>query len=77
MLEVNIREARSHFGELLSRVEKGEQVMLTRRGKRVARLMPLDLEEHLPSLEAFRRSIVVKGETMSQTVIAGRLEERY
>ncbi len=77
MLEVNIREARCHFGELLNRVEKGEKVILTRRGKRVARLLPLELEERLPSLEEFRRSIVIKGKTMSQTVVDSRLEERY
>ena len=33
-------DAKTHFAELLSRVERGEQIVITRHGKPIARLVP-------------------------------------
>jgi prevent-host-death family protein len=38
--EVGAFEAKNTFGTLLDLVEKGEEVVITRRGKRIARLVP-------------------------------------
>jgi len=40
MREVGAFEAKNKFGTLLDWVEKGEEVVITRRGKIVARLVP-------------------------------------
>ena len=40
MREVGAFEAKNTFGALLELVEKGEEVVITRHGKRVARLVP-------------------------------------
>ena len=40
MREVGALEAKNKFGTLLDWVEKGEEVIITRRGKVVARLVP-------------------------------------
>jgi prevent-host-death family protein len=40
MVEVGIREFRSHMGAYLERVKRGETVVLTERGKRVGRIEP-------------------------------------
>jgi len=40
MREVGAFEAKSRLGTLLDWVEAGEEVVITRRGKRVARLVP-------------------------------------
>ena len=40
MEKVTAFEAKTRFGELLNRVEKGEEVVITRHGKPVARLAP-------------------------------------
>jgi prevent-host-death family protein len=40
MHEVGAFEAKNKFGHLLDLVEQGEEVMITRRGKEVARLVP-------------------------------------
>ena len=40
MKEVGAFEAKSRLGQLLDRVEAGEEVVITRRGKAVARLVP-------------------------------------
>jgi prevent-host-death family protein len=40
MLEVGAFEAKNTLGSLLDRVERGEEVRITRHGKPVARLVP-------------------------------------
>jgi prevent-host-death family protein len=38
---VNIHEAKTHFSKLLARVNAGEEIVIARAGKPVARLMPI------------------------------------
>jgi prevent-host-death family protein len=40
MTEVGSFEAKNKFSELLDRAERGEEVVITRRGKPVAKLVP-------------------------------------
>ncbi len=62
MLQVNVREARKRFKELLDLVSQGEEVVVTRRGKVVARLLsPETSENRLPDLEEFRSKLGKKG----------------
>ncbi|MSP61349.1 MAG: type II toxin-antitoxin system Phd/YefM family antitoxin [Myxococcales bacterium] len=42
MKEVNVHEAKTHFSRLLRRVQAGEEILIARAGKPVARLMPLE-----------------------------------
>ena len=42
MHEVGAFEAKNRFGALLDMVERGEEIVITRRGKAVARLMPTE-----------------------------------
>jgi prevent-host-death family protein len=37
---VNIYEAKTHLSQLIARVESGEEMILTRHGRPVARLVP-------------------------------------
>jgi prevent-host-death family protein len=37
---VNVRQAKTQFSRLLDRVEAGEELVIARRGKPVARLIP-------------------------------------
>ena len=39
-MEIGAFEAKNTLGALLDRVEKGEEIVITRHGKRVARLVP-------------------------------------
>lgn len=50
-LEVSISQARSHLPELLDDVRNGGVVYLTRYGKRLAALVPVDAAEYLDRLE--------------------------
>ena len=41
MSKVSVKEARNRISELLDRVEGGEEVTIQRRGKAIAKLVPL------------------------------------
>jgi prevent-host-death family protein len=41
MQTVNVHEAKTHLSRLLERVEAGEEIVLARNGKAVARLVPV------------------------------------
>ena len=41
MITVNIREAKIHLSELLTRVMRGEEVVIAKAGKPIARLLPM------------------------------------
>ena len=78
MLEINVKEARSNLSNILDRVEKGEEIIITRRGKLVARISNIvNIPTPLKSLKQFRNKIRIKGKSLSQTVINQREEERY
>jgi len=38
--KVNVHEAKTHFSKLLERVARGEEIVIARAGKPVARLVP-------------------------------------
>jgi prevent-host-death family protein len=42
MRQVNVFEAKTHFSKLLERVETGEEIIVARSGKPVARLVKLE-----------------------------------
>ena len=42
MTEIGVFDAKNKLSELLDRVAQGEEVVITRRGKRVAKLVPAE-----------------------------------
>jgi len=77
-MEISAKEARVRLSDLLNRAEKGEEVLLFRRGKKVARLVPVKkVQKTLPSLKEFRASIRIKGQPLSMAVLKNREEERF
>ena len=76
MVRVSLKQARSNFKKLIDEVAVGEEVVLTRRGVEVARLIPPPAKsKSLPSLAAFRASIKLKGKPRD-VVVAAREAER-
>jgi prevent-host-death family protein len=39
---VNVHEAKTHLSRLLNRVERGEEIIIARAGKPIARLLPFE-----------------------------------
>jgi prevent-host-death family protein len=54
--EVGVRELHDRLSEYLERVEKGGEIVVTRRGKRIARLSAVDADGPLADLS--RRGLV-------------------
>ena len=42
MIEINIHEAKTHLSSLLRRVSAGEEVIIARAGKPVAKIVPIE-----------------------------------
>lgn len=76
---MNVKEARAQFSCLIKAAEKGDSVTITRNGRKVARIDPIDASAagRLPDLGAFRDSLKIKGGALSATVIRQRKKERY
>ena len=77
MAEINVKDARGQLSSLLDRVEKGEEIVIKHRGKRIAKMVQPGNVSNLPSLKDFRASMKIRGKPLSQTVIDARKEERY
>jgi prevent-host-death family protein len=73
---VNVREARQQLSRLLDAAETGQVVTITRSGKPVARLVPVEREEpfRFPDLSAFRASMPF-GTVSSADVISQMRDE--
>lgn len=66
MKAVGLFEAKTHLSELIARVEKGESIIITRRGEEVAQIVPFASEKALRSKEAARRIFALQEEMRQQ-----------
>lgn len=58
MKHIDIKQAHKQLPDLVDQVQAGEEIMITRKGKTVARLVQgPKAPKQLPSLEVFRRGI--------------------
>ena len=55
MESVGAYEAKTHLPRLLERVMRGESLTITRHGRPVARLVPVEDDDRSRALRAFRR----------------------
>lgn len=78
---VSVAEAKSHLSEILDRVEAGEEVVITRRGKPVARLKSerrsTSIAPDFEKLRAFRETMPMATIPAGELIRQMRDEERY
>jgi prevent-host-death family protein len=80
-LSVGAYDAKTRLSELLDRVEKGEQIVITRHGRPVARLVPEgghDVGDALAALNritARRSAMATRGVRVTQADIRSMREE--
>lgn len=79
MQTVNVREVRMNFSKLLSYVESGETVVITRRGKPVAKFEMIKHAEITPSFPDRRgfRSELPPCTTSAHELIRDMRDERW
>lgn len=80
MTTVSLAEAKAHLSELIDRVEAGDSIEITRRGKTVARLtgaekprQPISADE----LRALTDTMTLQTQDAAEFVRAMRDNERY
>ena len=80
MFSMQANEVKAQLSEVLRKVEQGEEIMITRHGKVVARLMPWNerkqvITDRLQAVEAvqtFQRIKLPQGETIADLISEGR-----
>lgn len=79
MKTAGVKEARQRLTEFLARVEKGEEVIISRRNEPIAIIKPIkkEVKRHLKSHKELRASILTKGIPLSKVVSESRKEEPY
>jgi len=78
MRRAGIREARQHLSALIEAVRRGHEVLITDRGKPVARLVAPSSPagRPFPGLAEFRRTMPVLDPPLSSTILEDR-EDRF
>ncbi len=77
-MEINAKEARSKLSSLLNKVEERGDIVIVRRGKRVARLITAESRvKRLPTLKDFRASVKIKGVSLGAVISRVREGGRY
>ena len=78
MIEVSAFDAKTHLSSLLDKVTLGEEVLITRRGRPVARLVPAEQAERasaesvIEELLKLRRGLKLRGLNWKQLRDEGR-----
>ena len=79
MRTVGTFEAKAHLSALLEQVERGEEITITRHGRAVARLVPVEaaperarLADTVARLKAFRRGRRLGGLSVRELIEEGR-----
>jgi prevent-host-death family protein len=70
MATIGAFEAKTHFASLLERAARGEEIVITRHGTPVAKLVPLSADNRERRREAIRRlKEFSKGQTLGNLTI--------
>ncbi len=80
MESIGLFEAKTHLSELIARAERGEEVVITRHNKPVAKLVPIgrapgdDAQRRLAALQALQafEPIALPDQSLTDLIGAGR-----
>jgi prevent-host-death family protein len=78
MRTIGSYELKTHLAEILDAVEDGQTVIVTRRGKAIARISPSAQEKQervaqaVAGLQSFPRTRLPKGVTVRSLIVEGR-----
>ena len=59
---INVHAAKTHFSKLLARVERGEEVIIARGGKPVAKLTPIAPPPVKRAPPGFMKDVIISGD---------------
>jgi prevent-host-death family protein len=76
MKSLSFTEFRNRASEVLTLVEKGETVRVIRHGKTVAKIIPAETEETMPSWKRPGLRLVRPGASLSKAILQERQKSR-
>jgi len=77
-MEISAKEARSKLSSMLNKAAAGGEIVIVRRGKKVARLITAESRvQRLPTLKDFRASVKIKGPSLGAVILRRREEAPY
>jgi prevent-host-death family protein len=80
VVTVNLAHAKANLSKLIDKVESGEAVVITRRGRPVARLGPIEppkMPIDFKALEEFRKTMPPWPKSSAELIREMRDEDRY
>jgi prevent-host-death family protein len=80
MLTVNLAHAKAHLSELIDKIEQGEEIVITRRGRPAARLGPVERPRQpidFKALEEFRNRMPPLRKPAGDWIREMRDDDRY
>jgi len=78
MKKVQVNQVREQLAKYLAEAEHGEEIIITKHSKPVARLVAYEEKKpKFPDMSEFRKQFKVKGKPLSEIVIEMRREERF
>ena len=76
-INVKVGEAKTHLSSLLTKVEAGEEVIISRGDEQIARLVKIDRRKHIHKvIENIRAARKLNGRTTAEEILAWRDEGR-
>ena len=76
METATVGEIQKNFAEVLRKIKSGEEIIVTKRGKPVAKITALGAKRDIDWPNFFEESIEAKGKPISEIVSEGR-EDRF
>lgn len=78
MKKVQVNKVREHLAKYLAEAEMGEEIIITKHNRPVARLIPVRREKpEFPDLGEHRDKLKIRGKPVSREIIDSRKDERY
>ena len=76
METTSVGEVQKNFAEVLRKIKSGQEVIVTKRGKPVAKITALGAKRDIDWPDFFEECIEIKGKPVSEIIAEGR-EDRF
>ena len=78
MIKTGVKEARQNLPDILNKVRHGEEVIITKRGDPIAKVVPFQKKSRgaLSGHRALREALAAKGKPLSRVIAEARREEK-
>jgi prevent-host-death family protein len=76
MKTATVGEVQKNFGKILKKINAGEEITITKRGKPIAKLTALGPKSEIDWPDFYSEAIELKGKPISEIVIEDR-EDRF